>query len=100
MLMEKWDLEQTVAELEQKRRLGQEGEYASLSEEERKTEIAKLRRETYRLKKLQSFYIDNMVSRAFYAEGPKESSEATTQLKERCIQFFQDLDLLKKGSAT
>ncbi len=98
-LMEKWDLEQTVAELEQKKRLGQEGDYASMSEEDRKTEIARLRRETYRLKKLQSFYIDNMVARAFYAEGPKEYSEATIQLKERCIEFFQDLQLLKKGSS-
>lgn len=98
ILIEKWDLEQTVVELEQKKRLGSEGDYSLMTEEERKIEIARLRRETYRLKKLQSFYINNMVSRAYYSKSEKIMNETTAALKQRCVELFEDLTLLKKGA--
>ena len=93
-LIEKWELEQRVLELEQKKAVATDTGLAELSMEQKKTETTRLRRETFRLKKLQSFLINDMVRQAYHTKKGLKLPDGAGDLKDRCNSILVQLKLL------
>jgi hypothetical protein len=93
-IIEKFELEEQVKNLMQQKELANQESLLNLSESQRKEEISKLRRETFRLKKLQTFLINDMVRQAYHAKKSELIAESSLEAKEKSLQLFKKLKLL------